>query len=451
MIKKLISVILAANFMFASASFAMQGNSSSSGSGDYPFLYETENGDPSGFLNTVAGLNYISPLFSICVIKLGNKFFIDRWKKEIDDAVTEELRELGRADVEVRLLVAKVIERFDNGIGENPRDFTLAYNCMDVLNFNKCEKCIKKFVQIVSKQCSNADERTRNQTKFYSFCEKTTLKAKGCERHKDAVLENPATRAKTTSEKVFTALFLNWNDPFHISSILYVLSTFSIPPIAAQYVDSDSKAGSTWGDWANISNCIVIPTVNVLHIIQCGLNHNRTKAKRLAEEYAKKLSEMQGIIEIAGLVIGEINNGIDCNEAKGFLKALIILHWPPAMVAHLIEKASAPNSDFSNLILLIEAEMKQKRILYCDDDMERAFKKESPKENSRGELVLPNNDESDDESSENGQDLKLKAKKVDNEDLEKGPEERKADEKTVRKIVKKEEHDLARVLDAFEI
>lgn len=354
----------------------------------YPFWYENADGSTNAFTNFVAALNYVGPIINITGIKIGN-YFINKWENEITGAIEEQLAGIKDAESKVRILLSDVIQKFDNGIGESS-DFALALGLVESLNRYKCDICINEFVSIVSNHFDSSltlniidsdsdidsdDERKLNRKSFHDFATKINqrIRTGACEDHEYRQIAHVPYPKKTIKNRIASAFCYKWTHPFHWSSLLYAASALTAPPVFSWFLDVNNRAGSLIGDGANISNVMVIPTLQAFNVFQAWRNFDRTKSQRLLDEIERRLENIDGIIEIASRVIGTMDNNISNNQAKGFLKTLILIGWPDEQVNQFMELASRKRTDFDTLIAAIKEQYRRKGIPYVDPYIEAAF------------------------------------------------------------------------------
>lgn len=341
----------------------------------YPFWYENTEGKSNIFGNFVAVLNYVNPVISICGLRL-NYSLIKRWNNKINESINDQLKNIKDGEMHVRDLLSEIIKEFDNGINRGT-DQDIASALIERLNLHRCENCIKKFVSIVSKNNEksrgNEDVNTDNNLlEFYALAENMRRSHfEKCEDFKEIVRAIPDKPG--IIRRAGNACCYNWNYPFHFSSLAYMSTALVIPPCLSFVLDTDNHAGAFIGDMANLSNILVIPTIHAYSIIQNWRNYDRIKAQRLVTEISQRLEGIEGIIEIAGQVIGTMDNNINSSEAKGFLKILIILGWPDAKVQEFMKLAARQSDNISSFISAIKIEYDNHKITYKDCDIQAAF------------------------------------------------------------------------------
>ncbi len=337
----------------------------------YPFHYENSDGSPNIFANYVAYLNIISPFINLCSYKLGTHL-MNKWDKNIDLEVQKQLHDLGTMENNLCVMVGKIIQHFNNGISENV-DRLLAQGMVEQLNRSKCEDCINEFVAIVSKSQGYDEFRTMIGEYNLNICQqfhdkKLVITTESADTHQ--CFDSCKSRCKGA----YSAFFKKWNHPLNWTSISYVgiLSLLTIP--MALCVDVNNRAGSFIGDLANFSNIFFIPTAYWFSVYQNKLNLERKKTKHLASEISARLQKIEGFIEIIGRIIGEMDNHIEIQTARGFIKTLLIIGWPNDLVSDFIQIASNnENVDRNNFINALKRKLESTRIPYSDNDMKIAL------------------------------------------------------------------------------
>lgn len=78
-----------------------------------------------------------------------------------------------------------------------------------------------------------------------------------------------------------------------------------------------------------------------------------------------------GLIEIFGQIIGKMPNDISYREAKGYIKAFLIIGWNSELEAQFVAVASAHNKNKMDFVTNIHKEVKE--IPYHDPDIQFAI------------------------------------------------------------------------------
>ncbi len=349
----------------------------------YPLHYENSDGSPNIFANYVAYLNIICPIINLVSYKLGTHF-TNKWDKNINIAIQEQLHDLGTMKNNLDDMLGSIIQCFDNCINQ-PADKMMAKGIIEYLNKVKCEICTNEFVDIVSQD--NKKKKEENEYFFQNFINKNpsfqNLNNANCSEHENEKLiscsdQNNETHCLKECEiggrSVYNALFKKWNHPLNWSSIGYVGALTALTVPIAFCLDVNNRAGSFIGDMANLSNAFFIPTAYGYTVFQYWLNLDRKKAKCLADEIAYRLKDLESSIEITGRIIGKMQNGIQIEPARGFIKTLLILGWPEDLVKDFIQIASdKENVDRQAFIETLRLRLKAMKISYSDEDMKLAL------------------------------------------------------------------------------
>ena len=349
----------------------------------YPFHYENSDGSPNIFANYVAYLNLISPFINLCSYKLGTHL-MNKWDKNIDIAIQKQLHDLGTMKNNLDDMLGSIIQCFDNCINE-PADKMMAKGIIEYLNKIKCETCTNEFINIVSR--NNKARKEEDKYFFQNFINENpsfqNLNNNNCSEHEDEELRSYSDQCnethcfepcKTGSRRIYNALFKKWNHPLNWSSIAYVGVLTGLTAPIALCLDVNNRAGSFVGDMANLSNSFFTPTAYGYAVFQDWLNLDRKKAKRLANEIADRLKKLESSIEITGRIIGKMQNGIQIEPARGFIKTLLILGWPEDLVNSFIQIASDKEGvDRNTFIEALGFRLKAMKISYSDEDMKLAL------------------------------------------------------------------------------
>lgn len=340
----------------------------------YPFWYD------SYFTNYVAILNVFGPVISICALKTFD-IFRKKFDAKINKNIKNKLIHFENFGEELRNMLASIIKSFDNGIGENC-DHLLARSTIEFLNQNKCRNCIDEFVSIVSKSFDNEqhEQKNNNREKFNNFVKKFE-NGNHCDCAQIEKLENAHSTIQISTGSILEknctkpmhACLEKWTHPFHVSSLAYAVLSMSASFGFATLVEPPNTAGSYIGDAANVINALTIPTTAIFFILQNRLNLEREEKKLLHPEIARRIEEVSGIIEIAGFIIGTMDNKISPQEAKGFIKALLLAGWPKNLEAEFINLASGKIDKKHLFIKNLYYQLNQKNLPYFDEDINAAL------------------------------------------------------------------------------
>jgi hypothetical protein len=356
----------------------------------YPFFYMTADQEISFFPNYVSALNVLSPVFTIGSLSICYAL-LNKFERTTRTSINQKMVVFDRLENQLRELLANVIVLFENGIG-NDDDLMLINASVDILNNRNCRSCISKFVEIVSER-SLHNSNSANHEKFVEFSKNLHQELLNKKMHECDDNEEPLLEALkiTRNQKDFHASGLKkrWSDlwdkhshPFHLTNSLFALISWSACATLPQFINTDNRAGAYFGDMANIMNAIIIPAIGPLNILQQVLNADREKEKKLHAEIVKKLTKLSGIIEISALVIGKIDNKITIQEARGFIKALLIVEWPYELKELFMQTASSGDIQIKeNLKAKLQQLIVKKSLPYYDSDIDEALlKKDNVKE-----------------------------------------------------------------------
>lgn len=368
-------------------------NSSGNGTADpacYPIFYEDGEGNSNVYTNFVAALNYCWPVISFFVYKTGH-YYVKKWSTETTVGIDDELRVFSDAEYDLRLTLADIITSFDNSIGED-LDRCISDFLIDKLNRFGCETCIDEFVTIVSNEkpdeiCKRKDGKkdSKNHEAFLAYAREWGKAndgvhcKRGCQREGHSTLNlaavvNVDEKSTSWQTQIKHAFFDNWNHPLHWSAIVYGTAVMSVPVAVVPLLDIKNRAGSFIGDAANNSNTVVIPTSYPMVLLQTHLNRDYSKKKSLSLGLIARMMENAGIIEIAGRIIGTMNNGISLPEARGYVKALMLVKWPDSLVRDFrtlaAKKDGVTKSSFNSDL---EAALAKIEFSYYDADIEAAL------------------------------------------------------------------------------
>lgn len=333
----------------------------------YPAHYENADGSASIFTNYVAYLNILAPVYYMTAYPIGN-YYIKKWDRKIDKEIKDQLFAFKDIENKLRSTLAKIIKLFDNGIGLE-HDEMLARGLIEVLNNRGCQNCIRDLVRIVSQNNSNDDAKEQNRGAFLAFVDQDH--SLNCVGHDFARLESSPSYVNKNQRVCFRSS----TNPCHWSSYLYFIGTSALAGSLALGIDVHNRAGSFIGDMANLVNAFVIPTAYPISVFQQYKNLDRTKAKRLTKEIEKRFDAIRGIIEIAGQVIGTMDNDISVEQARGIIKALMLLNWPDTLVENFIAISSKGSNNQASFLELLKGELLKNKILYRDDDIDALFDK----------------------------------------------------------------------------
>lgn len=327
----------------------------------YPAHYENADGSSNTFTNYVAYLNILAPVYYMTAYPIGN-YYIKKWDRKIDREIKEQLSTFKDIENKLRSTLAEIIRVFDNGIGKE-HDEMLARGLIEVLNNRGCQNCINALVKIVSQNDVDHAAKELNRTTFLAFVDQAH--SSNCLGHEFARLESSSSYVNKNQRLCCKSS----TNPCHWSSYLYFFGTSVLAGSMTLGIDVHNRAGSFVGDMANLVNALVIPTAYPISVFQQYKNLDRTKAKRLTKEIEKRFDAISGIIEIAGRVIGTMDNGIGIEQARGIIKALMLLNWPETLVKNFIAIASNSSNNKISFLKELKCNLEKNKVLYCDDDI----------------------------------------------------------------------------------
>ena len=175
-------------------------------------------------------------------------------------------------------------------------------------------------------------------------------------------------------KRAWHAVIKKWNHPFHWSSLTYAFGIALASTASASMISEKNKAGCYVGDMANLVNAMVIPTGYGFVVFHHWMNLDREEAKRFAQKIEERFLNIQGVLKMAALIVGKMNNGICTSQACGFFKILMLIHWPSNLVEKYIQISSHDSSvSMEDFITELKNIFDKHKILYRDNDIEKAF------------------------------------------------------------------------------
>lgn len=376
----------------------------------YPGGYEDSEGNINWVANIVAAMNIAAPVWNVGWYLAGGSL-IKKWQKEISNDVIAALKRFETIEKELRVDLASIIKNYNNGIGEED-DELITIALIELLNLDGCSDCIEEFAQVVSNQPKKNSARDANRHDFRKIGRKWQQEKKcSNDKHckiKPVVCPKDATHyasLKTWQEKAWDIFFKQWDNASHLTTWIYCSSALALPLSLAWVVDIRNRAGALIGDYANISNYSCIPTCYPVTLFQQWMSKDRNKQDKMAEEIAKRFVAIGGIIEIAGQVIGKMGNGINASQARGLLKALMIVDWPAQLVSKFKDIAAnrANATTMNQFIVDLNTAFEDAEIKYLDNDIKAALElmfMGDVNVDGKKSAGLVSSDESDQESGE---------------------------------------------------
>lgn len=363
-----------------SVHFSTQSDPEPSQSAQYPTVaYINSDGSTNIFATSVAYLNIAAVFMNPIFFKIGTGL-VTKWDADINQSIIERLGDLDEADKNLRIALADIIKRFNNGIGGENDEF-ITESLIEHLNRRKCSLCIERFVDLVSVELVDGEKRKANREDFGNFV--GSKPNEKCDNHQFLLVASNAAQknAKNCMEscglwhrKAWHALTNKWNHPFHFSSLSYAFGIFGASMSLPLLLDDDNKAGSYIGDVANFVNILAIPTAYWYSILQHWKNLDREEGKRLFKRIEERFFNIEGILLIGASVIGKMDNSITFDEAYGILEILVLIRCPENMVNDFIKVSSKDRSiEIKEFINQLREKYQAYGFSYRDKYIEAAF------------------------------------------------------------------------------
>lgn len=308
----------------------------------YPFIYEDSAGSNT-FCNWVAAINYFGPIITLATIKLAN-YCTGKQEKETRQYIKAELDRIFKSETEIVALVSRIVKSFPNGIGQMRGDDALIQGTIIALNKHKCKKCVETFIGLIKEEVgpetSQSDESFAENFRDFADRVTTAKEHQICLDHNYEAVEN-CSYQKQDVNKIKETCCYNWTNPWHWSSMCYSAITLAVSGAMPLLLDIHSRAGSYFGDMANVSNAIVIPSVGLYNLWQISNSMRQDKSQRLLEKIDERLANtINGSIEMAAQAIGHMRNSIDYQHARAIFTALVLAGWPEQHVNEFEQLAS---------------------------------------------------------------------------------------------------------------
>jgi len=336
----------------------------------YPMFYEDINGTSNTFSNFISGINFFCPLITLSGLKLCN-YFTSKWDNNIKEKIELDLKTIAKSESNIRILLKNIIHTFNNGIGAGQDDRVIS-SIVEDLNRKNCSNCADEFVTIVAANCINPKTEKNNRQKFRQFSQ-TFSDNQECLNHQYQQIYHYEPEEKSFSKMTQSACCHKWTHPFHWSSITYTCTSLVLPPCISLLLDGKNRAGSFLGDIANVSNALIIPSIQAFNLFQYWCNLDRIHAQKFSTELERLIANNYVIIEIASRIIGKIDNEIDEQHAKAILIALILADWPNSEVAQFADLASnqkTTKQQVNQFLRKLTNQCKHKNLWYRFDMLE---------------------------------------------------------------------------------
>lgn len=395
-------------------------------SSEYPlFAYQDAEGNILVFPTLVAWLNVAGgPLIetgSYCALHWLQLYL----EKSIEAKLNQRYASLLNAEKRFEKHLIQTILKFPNDLNiENTSHKMAVHAALSQLRCFPCEKSLKDFIEIVCKKSPDGTSQKKRIKKLYKCMEENyddpaqspieiTQAPINYDLDDEDIDDESGCMAfcKKSMKKVGNFLCWctpTWINPFHPASLAVMTCGYGMAAITTAFgLNDQARAGCVVGDYANVLNTFFIPisplSAIVRQLIDSFLNRDENLNKRITKEFERT----EVTLEIAARVIGEMDNGINCSEARGCYKVLILLNWPQDLVTLFENLAAEKNSDKVAFAKELRRRVHDEKISYRDDDIKNAFSlRDTEQDNSEDDS------ESEDDAQASDEELKKGKEKV---------------------------------------
>jgi hypothetical protein len=377
----------------------------------YPVPYENSvTGTVNSYCTTVALLNIIGPIWNTWMNRLIYLHGLST-QRAGDNANVEKRRAIEKEIGKLQNLFAQIVKDYDNGVNTD-YDYYATNGMVAQLKENECETCSKDFIDIICKNETWDKGRNDNLKRLKAFSTGLTK----CVDNNHKKFEHLPGRAAATEEglyytcrnfcyNVLDKVCNSWLHPLHYTSIFEHTAVLGLTagltvPVAQ---DTDNRAGSFLGDWANLMNTFFIPFGPFVTWFQMWRHISNQEVPNLINNIDKIFEENHYFLTLMSLTIGKIDNNLSAEQARGLIKMLVLVGWQQELAHQFSDIASqkAPKETRNEAIMDLRAKLieqfKKNKVRYRDDDidalMHESWKPGQPQEDSSPIIVETNDDD----------------------------------------------------------